>query len=111
MEYIYYRELFLLKEKRKNENKESLLTSLFKEFSQLIEHYNFQISDLKFLLFDISTCVRGIGGVKQTLNANQLPSYQKYRNDQFISKENESEEERKQRHLNFFKELKETFKK
>ena len=77
----------------------------------MYEQTQYGIADLKTLLFDISCCVRGIGGLKKPFNADDLPSSKAHRKIN-LEPENktETEEERLERHKKFFAELKNSLK-
>jgi hypothetical protein len=80
----------------------------------MFEYLSYEFADLKTILFDISSCVRGLGGVKQSFDPKELPS--RARDKKLKAEleekeiENETPEQRKERHRKFFEELKETFK-
>lgn len=80
----------------------------------MFEFLSYETADLKSLLFDISSSVRGIGGLKKTYNPKDLPSNSRDRKIREEAEqkaiENETPEERIERQRRFFEELKRTFK-
>lgn len=61
--------------------------------------------DLKYILLDIDSCVRGIGGLKKTIDYKNLPSI-KAKNEDIDPQREETPEERLERHKKFFDSLK-----
>lgn len=94
--------------------KAEIISTGFKEVSKMFDYLIYESADLKTLLFDISSSVRGIGGVKTTFNPKDLPSNnrdKKLKEEEMKAVENETPEEREERHRKFFEELKAAFKK
>lgn len=113
MEYIYYSEGFLYIENEREKSIQEVVTTGFKEMFNLFEHLFYETADLKTILFDISSCVRGLGGVKKSFDPKDLPSVQKDRKEQAEreakERENETPEERLERQKKFFEMLRNTF--
>ena len=80
----------------------------------MFDYITYEFADIKTLLFDISSCARGIGGSKKTFNIKELPSNNRDRKlkEEAEQKaiENETPEERIERQRRFFEDLKITFK-
>lgn len=98
-------------EEEKEKSLSELITNSYKEIFKMYEQTQYGIADLKTLLFDISCCVRGIGGLKKPFNADDLPSSKAHRKINLESEnKTETEEERLERHKKFFAELKNSLK-
>lgn len=103
LEYLYYSVGFFYFKEQQQNDKISMMETIINQSSKLIEYYTYELADIKFILFDISSSVRGIGGVKSCLKPSDLPSYEKHK-EKTIN-EIESKEEKEKRHLEFFKNL------
>jgi hypothetical protein len=114
LEYIYYSVGFFYIDGETEKMKCETISSGFKETFKMFEFLSYETADLKTLLFDISSCVRGIGGAKKTFNPKDLPSNGRDRKIKEEAEqkaiENETPEERRARQRRFFEELKRTFK-
>ena len=78
-----------------------------KNLTELFTYFAYEIMDLKYILFDIDGCVRGLGGCKQPINYNNLPSIKaKHEDIEIDPQKEETEEERLERHKRFFASLK-----
>lgn len=73
-------------------------------------YFAYEIADLKYILIDIDGAIRGIGGSKQPLDINKLPSYAKNKQIQVNKSHDETDEERLARHVKFFQQMKQAFK-
>ena len=111
LEYIYFSVGLFYYEEEKEKSLAELITNSYKEIFKMYEQTQYGIADIKTLLFDISCCVRGIGGLKKPFNAEDLPSSKAHRKIN-LEPENktETEEERLERHKKFFAELKNSLK-
>jgi hypothetical protein len=98
----------------KIKNKSDLVEKLFKEGSDVITYFSYEIADLKTLLLDLGSSVRGIGGCKQGFNVDNLPSVKRCQAEKNKilnqSVENETETQKLERHKAFFENLKNSFK-
>ena len=95
LDYLYYSVGFLYYKEQEQKN-----------YNQLIEYFGYQVADLKTLLYDISSCVRGIGGIKKSFDVKLLPSNKEEEKIIIETNENETPEERLERHKKFFQSLK-----
>jgi hypothetical protein len=115
LEYIYYSVGFFYIENETEKLKCETISNGFKETFKMFEYFTYEFADLKTILFDISSCIRGIGGVKKTFDPKELPSNNRDKKlkeeAELKAIENETPEQRKERHRKFFEELKEAFKK
>lgn len=114
LEYIYYSVGFLYCKEEKMNQISDIANSLIKEFQSWIEFISAEIADIKLLTYDVSSCVRGIGGVKQSFNINNLASVKLSKEHKTLliePKKEETEEERLQRHREFFQSLRDSYKK
>jgi hypothetical protein len=79
LEYLYYSVGFFYFKEQQQNDKISMMETIINQSSKLIEYYTYELADIKFILFDISSSVRGIGGVKSCLKPSDLPSYEKHK--------------------------------
>lgn len=110
LEYIYYLVGYTHFKKEEQKNKQELSSWIVNEASSVINNLNYELADLKALLFDLSSGLRGLGGVKQPFKLDDLPSYRARKQKELEPVENETLEEKRLRHEKFFNELKATFK-
>lgn len=82
-----------------------------KQMQQIVECFVYQFADLKFILLNIESGVRGLGGVKQQFNLKNLPSVQRDKKQLIEQKQNQeqTEEMRLQRHKRFFEQMKKAY--
>lgn len=113
LEYIYYSVGFFFFDSEKYKGINNLIETSFKEVYKIHESILYEFADLKFLLFDISMCTRGIGGVKTPVQLNDLPSRVKMnklkQEEEEMKIQNETKEEKLKRHQEFFSNLKGMF--
>lgn len=103
LEYLYYSVGFFHFKEQQQNDKISMIETIINHTSKIIQYYSYEIADIKTILYDIDVCTRGLAGVKSCLKSSDLPSYEK--NKEKMVNEFESEEEKKRRHLEFFKNL------
>ena len=75
----------------------------------MYEQLIYQIADIKALIYDISNSTRGVCGVKKPFNYKELPSYAKTKQSEQKCIQNETEEQRLQRHRRFFEQMKKAY--
>ena len=109
LEFIYYSVGHFYIEQNKEKALSEILTSTFKEFRNTFEYFAYEMADMKTLLYDLSSCTRGLSGVKTRFNINDLPSVKNRKIENKEPDKNESEEEKRERHKRFFEELKQSF--
>jgi hypothetical protein len=114
LEFIYYSVGFFYIENEIEKSKAETISTGFKEVFKMFDYLTYDMADLKTILFDISSCVRGIGGAKKLFDPKELPSNNRDRKlkeeAELKAIENETPEQRKERHKKFFEELKDAFK-
>lgn len=113
LHYLYYMIGFNFFESKKIESKSEYVKKITTELIEVFNYFSYEMADLKALLFDLSCGVRGVCGSKQSFNINELPSMkmkkEKENKIEMSKREEETEEERLQRHIEFFKGLRKTF--
>lgn len=82
---------------------------MMKQLSQIVECFVYQCADLKYILLNLESGVRGIGGVKQVLNVKDLPSMKRHSKMEIQAKADQTEEQRLQRHKRFFESMKQAY--
>lgn len=114
LQYLYYMIGFFHFHNKDVEHKNDIFEKVYKDIIEIVQYFSFEIADLKMLLFDLDAGVRGLGGSKVAFNVKDLPSYKKSMDEKnklsLSTVENETPEERRERHRKFFEELKEAFK-
>lgn len=100
-------------ENQRSNAKSDFIKKVTEDLVQIVNYFSYEVADLKTLLFDLDSGVRGLGGCKQSFKVEDLPSIKKSKEEKdkllLQGRENESNEEKLARHKAFFEELKKTF--
>lgn len=106
---------FFCIENQQSKSVQEVISSGFEQTFKMFEYLSYELADLKIILFDISSSVRGLGGVKKSFDPKELPSAARDRKTKAELEqkaiENETPEQKLERHKAFFEELRNSFKK